>query len=64
MMHVFESPLAFVARGFRLCHAIIYNVNARFSTGKVINSMPYGSLKIIFPKFRFDFMIYKYTVKP
>ena len=25
--------VAFVVRGDRLCHAIVYNANARFSTG-------------------------------
>ena len=33
MMHVFESLLAFVVRSHRLCHAIVYSANARFSTG-------------------------------
>ena len=56
--------LAFVVRGHRLCHAIVYNANARFSTGKVINSRSCGSLKIIYPKLCFEIMIDKYTVKP
>ena len=29
----FESLLAFIVRSHRLCHAIVYNANARFSTG-------------------------------